>query len=163
MQGHYLSFGLLATKLMCSLNAKCLLIVMYRILVQFYNMFASNATSTWSNSYHDDVIKRKHFSRCWPIVRGIRRWPVNSPHKGQWRGALIFCLLCVGINDWVNNRKTGDLRRHRGHYDVIVMTMTQLNSICIQSISHSIFITIPWCDYNASANFCNAFRCRMKK
>ena len=25
------------------------------------------------------------------------------------------------MNDWVNNRETGDLRRYRGHYDVIVM------------------------------------------
>ena len=39
---------------------------------------------------HDDVIKWKHFPRYWPFVRGIRRWPVNYPHKGQWRGALMF-------------------------------------------------------------------------
>ena len=32
---------------------------------------------------HDDVIKLKHFPRYWPFVRGIHRWPVNSPHKGQ--------------------------------------------------------------------------------
>ena len=44
--------------------------------------------------------------------------PVNSPHKGQWRRALIFSLICVWINGWVNNREAGDLRRHRGHYDV---------------------------------------------
>ena len=39
---------------------------------------------------HDDVIKWKHFPRYWPFVRGIHRSPVNSPHKGQWRGALMF-------------------------------------------------------------------------
>ena len=39
---------------------------------------------------HDDVIKWKHFPRCWPFVRGIKRSPVNSPHKGQWRRALMF-------------------------------------------------------------------------
>ena len=27
--------------------------------------------------------------------------PVNSPHKGQWRGALMFSLVCVWINGWV--------------------------------------------------------------
>ena len=47
--------------------------------------------------------------------------PVKSPHKGQWRGALMFSLICVWINGWVNNREAGDLRRHRGHYDVNVM------------------------------------------
>ena len=41
-------------------------------------------------TYHDDVIKWKHFPRHWPFVRGIHRSPVNSPQKGQWRGALIF-------------------------------------------------------------------------
>ena len=70
---------------------------------------------------HDDVIKWKHFPRNWPFVRGIHRSPVNSPHKGQWLGALMFSLICVWINDWVNNREAGDLRRYRAHYDVIVM------------------------------------------
>ena len=70
---------------------------------------------------HDDVIKWKHFPRNWPFVRGIHRSPVNSPHKGQWRGALMFSLICARINGWVNNREAGDLRRYRAHYDVIVM------------------------------------------
>ena len=35
--------------------------------------------------------------------------------------ALVFSLICVWINGWVNNREAGDLRRHRAHYDVIVM------------------------------------------
>ena len=42
-------------------------------------------------------------------------------HKGQWRGALKFSLICTWINGWVNNRGAGDLRRHRAHYDVIVI------------------------------------------
>ena len=49
--------------------------------------------------------------------------PVNFPHKGQWRGALVFSLIGARINDWVNNREAGDLRRHRGHYDVRVMLL----------------------------------------
>ena len=70
---------------------------------------------------HDDVIKWKHFPRYWPFVR----WPVNSPHKGQWRGTLVFSLICAWINGWVNNREAGDLRRHRAHYDVIVMSIME--------------------------------------
>ena len=70
---------------------------------------------------HDDVIKWKHFPRYWPFVRGIHRSPVNSPHKGQWRGALIFTLICVWINGCVNNREAGDLRRYCAHYGVTVM------------------------------------------
>ena len=67
---------------------------------------------------HDDVIKGKHFPRYWPFVRGIHRSPMNSPHKGQWREALMFSLICTWINGWVNNRDAGHLRRHRVHYDV---------------------------------------------
>ena len=70
--------------------------------------------------YHDDIIKWKHFPSYWPFVRGIHRSPVNSPHKGQWRVALMFSLIFIWINGWVNNREAGDLRRHRAHYDVIV-------------------------------------------
>ena len=55
------------------------------------------------------------------LCAGIHRSPVNSPHKGQWRGALVFSLICAWINGWGNNRGAGDLRRHRAHYDVIVM------------------------------------------
>ena len=70
---------------------------------------------------HDDVIKWKHFPRYWPFVRGIHKSPVNSPHKGQWRGALMFSLICARINGLVNTREAGDLRRHHTHCDVIVM------------------------------------------
>ena len=74
---------------------------------------------------HDDVIKWKHFPRYWPFVWGIHRWPVNSPHKGQWRGALMFVWSAPWINGWVNNRQAGDLWRDRAHYDVIVMVLNQ--------------------------------------
>ena len=56
--------------------------------------------------------------------RLIHRSPVNSLHKGQWRGAFMFSLICAWINGWVNNRKASDLRRHHAHYDVIVMIVT---------------------------------------
>ena len=73
-----------------------------------------NALKQLSNG---QVVKWKHFPRFWPFVRGIQRSLVNSPHKGQWRGALTFLLICVWINGWVNNSEAGDLRRCRAHYD----------------------------------------------
>ena len=60
-------------------------------------------------AHHDDVIKWKHFPRYWPFVRG------------QCRGALMFSFICDWINGWVNDGGVGDKRRHRAHYDVIVM------------------------------------------
>ena len=62
--------------------------------------------------------------RNWPFVQWNHRSPVNSSHKGQWRGALMLSLICAWIYGWVNNRKAGDLRRHRAHYDVDVMRST---------------------------------------
>ena len=70
---------------------------------------------------HDDVIKWKFFCVYWPFVWGFHRSPVNSTHKGQWRGTLIFPLICTWINGWVNNPEAGDLRCHCAHYDVTVM------------------------------------------
>ena len=64
-----------------------------------------------------------------PFVRAIHRWPVNSFHKGQWRGALMFSFTCVWINGWVNKREAGNERRHRPHYDVIVMFLQGLYSL----------------------------------
>ena len=79
---------------------------------------------------HDDVIKWKHFPLYWPFVRGIHRSPVNSPHKGQWHGALMFPSICAWINGWVNNREAGNRRRHQAHYAVLVMQCSVVVSVC---------------------------------
>ena len=55
---------------------------------------------------HADVIKWKHFPRYWPFVRGIHRSPVNSPHKGQWRGVLIF-YFDLSLNKRFSKQKWG--------------------------------------------------------
>ena len=51
--------------------------------------------ATFFFSLHGDVINWKHFPHYWPFVLGIHRSPVNSPHKGQWHGALRFSLICT--------------------------------------------------------------------
>ena len=92
--------------------------------------------------WHDDVIKWKHFPCYWTFVRGIHRSPMNSPHKGQWRGALMFSLICAWINRWIN-REAGDLRRHRTHYDVTIMK-TSYDEI-LQSLEATTFsFKIRW-------------------
>ena len=63
------------------------------------------------------------FSVSLAICEGNSPVPKEFPHKGQWRGALMFSLICVWINDWVNIREAGDLRRYCTHYDVIVMSV----------------------------------------
>ena len=71
--------------------------------------------------------------------------PVNSRHKGQWRGPLIFTLIYAWINAWVNIGKTGDLRRQRAHSDIMVMFMHLLVSIVQATSLHVqiIFVNDP--------------------
>ena len=95
--------------------------------------------------------------------------PVNSPHKCQRRGALVFSFICVWINDWVSNRKAGDLRRHRGHYDVnvmwkntdsvvlYVMNVSQLLLIIAMFVCYLWFMMTP--SYGAAFRF-NGHSCR---
>ena len=77
--------------------------------------------------HHDDVIKWKHFPHYWPFVRGIHWSLVNSLHKGQLSGALMFSLKCARINGWVNSGEAGDLRHHHAHYDITLMTIKLMN------------------------------------
>ena len=79
-----------------------------KIYQKYWHRIAQNVGTWWRH-------QMEHFPRYWPFVRGIHRSPVNSPHKGQWRGALMFSLICVWINDWVNNRAAGDVRRYLTH------------------------------------------------
>ena len=96
-------------------------------------MYGKNLKSVWSSisikECHPLVIMVmmtssywKHFPRYWPFVPGIHQSQVNAPHKGQWRRALVFSLICAWTNGWVNkNRDVGDLRCRHAHYDVTVM------------------------------------------
>ena len=51
----------------------------------------------------------------------------NSPVPGEFPAqravsrSFDVSLICARINSWVNNREAGELRRHRAHYDVIVI------------------------------------------
>ena len=65
---------------------------------------------------------------------------VNSPHKGQWHGALMFSLICIWINGWVNNGEAGDLRRHHAHYDVIIMRGVESGQTESQSIMRKVWL-----------------------
>ena len=126
-------------------------------------------------SSHDDVIKWKHFPRYWPFVREIHRSPVNFPHKGQWRGALMFTLICARINGWVNNHEAGDLRRNRAHCDVTVMFMGclmwvqtwQLSYVSPSSIVYDAALNIrpsyngTWCLCNFGTHYCECWQCNI--
>ena len=102
------------TRLNCKGQCRYIRRIIYIILSSWQSTGPLNKVCPLSGP-HDDVIKWKHFPRYWPFVRVLHRSPVNSPRKGQWRGALTSCLICAWINDWANNREAGDLRRNRAH------------------------------------------------
>ena len=98
--------------------SQCTCLTLQIPVLHIYGIGLGNHSECW---YHDDIIKWKHFPRYWPFVCGLHRSLENSAHKGQWRGTLMFSLICVPINGWVNSRHAGDLRRYRAHYDVTLM------------------------------------------
>ena len=84
-----------------------------------HSNFNLSDRSLWT-PFIDDVNNWKHFPCYWTFVQpSILIKPVNSPHKGQWRGCFLWSA--PWINGWLSNREAGDLRRHRVHYDVNVM------------------------------------------
>ena len=111
-------------------------------------------------SKHDDVIQWKHFPHYWPFVRGIHRSPVNYPHKGQWRGALLFSLICASTYGWVNNRDAGTLRRNHAHYDVRVMGSITFISVIVPTRRWKVTVSINtiscgWFDINKQPRLSN--------
>ena len=95
--------------------------IIWAIIHKLTDARMRHSASMRLNWDHDGVIKWNHVPRYWTFVWEIQRWPVNSPHKGQWRGAFMFSSICAWINGWVNNCEAGDLRRHRAKCDVTVM------------------------------------------
>ena len=84
-----------------------------------YTGIDEDLVSLIMNIFHCDIIKWQYFPRYWPFVCGIHQSPVNSHHKGQWCGAVMFSSAWT--NSWANNGDASDLRRHCTHYDATVM------------------------------------------
>ena len=78
---------------------------------------------------NDDVIKWKHFPRYWPFVRGIHRSPVNSPHKDQRGGALMFSLICA-LNKRLSKQSWG------WWFDTLIRDDIVIKIISIPSMPH---------------------------
>ena len=90
-------------------------------------------------------MKWKYFPCYWPFVRGIHRTPVDSPHKDQWRGALVFSLICAWTNGSANNRDAGDLSHPHVHYDVTVIhfvKMVQTHQLKAIDIKNNAWVTV---------------------
>ena len=100
--------------------------------VSVYHMATAPCPKSWWRH------QMETFSMLLALCAGISpitgELPSQRP-KRQWRGTLIFSLICAWTNVWVNNRYTGDLRRHLAHYDVTVMVASYLNK-CRESVQN---------------------------
>ena len=65
-------------------------------------------------------------------VSGIADDPVTeevsmmTSSNGNICGALMFSVICAGLNGWIDDREAGDLRCYRAHGDVTVMGHQQI-------------------------------------
>ena len=85
------------------------------------NQFIAYLSMLYCNHQHDDVVKWKHFRVTGPTCgefTGDRWIPLTKASDAE-----LWCCpwSAPWISGWVNNREAGDLRRHRAHYDVIVL------------------------------------------
>ena len=86
-----------------------------------------------------------------PSLRGIHRSPVNSPYKGQWRGALMFSgvpnrepLLLTRIKKWL---LSGSWWRHQ------METFSALLAICAGNSP----VTVEFPAQRPVTRICDAF------
>ena len=76
------------------------------------------------------------FSAILDLYGGSHRSPLNSPHTGQWRGALMFSLICGWTSGWANNQDASHLRCRCAHYDVTVITDKMHSTSSCPSLTH---------------------------
>ena len=78
------------------------------------------------------------------FMQGIHRSPVNSPHKGQWRGALMFSLI-YALNKQLSKQSWGwwfetlphPWRHCNGHLNLILFSTE-----CLGRYFHNIVLGI---------------------
>ena len=129
-QVHIMSYNLSSVLIYISWNMHkvmfCFLFVVVTLSLQSFALFKQKSLPAMASGWPlTSATWWRHqmetFSALLALCAGNSPVPVKYPHKGQWRGALMFPLICVCINGWVNNREAGDSRHYRGHYDVNVM------------------------------------------
>ena len=79
-----------------------------------------------NQGYHEDVVSWKRFPHYWPFVRGIHRWPVNSPRKGPVMRIVDAYFVVIVENFWTNHRVVGNTMKNNMSLDIHVQTNASL-------------------------------------
>ena len=91
--------------------------------MQIFVVNASKYLGTWWRH------QMEPFSALLALCAGTSPVAGEFPTQRPVTRSLMFSLICAWINRWVNNREASDLRRHRPHYDVIVMKHHYISSL----------------------------------
>ena len=96
----------------------------YLLKLPLYVTIANTLRNSWM-IFHDSISWWRHqietFSALLAICAGNSPVPGEFPTQRPVTRSFDVYFDLRPINGWVNNREAGDLRRHRAHYDVIVM------------------------------------------
>ena len=84
------------------------------------------------------------------LCEGIYRWPGDSIHKGRWRGALIFSLVCAQTNGLTNSWITGDMRHHDFH--MTSLWWRQPLAVMLSQVNHTQYQLIQYMQYDFFLN-----------
>ena len=94
--------------------------------------------------YHDDVMEWKYCPCYWPFVWGIHRSPMNSPHKGQWRGVDVFFDL--RLNKRMSKQSWSWWFETQSHQwwlgDLVAILKVQSMNTCYELISKVLFVKL---------------------
>ena len=116
-----------------------------KTFLYFYH-FLTLRWRSWSKPLLVDIwwrLQMETFSALLALCAGNSPVTGEFSHRGRWRGALMFSLICPWTNGWANNRDAGDLKRHRGHYDVIVTNKSMSVSCIVNTMA-----LVDWWDKN---------------
>ena len=100
---------------LCLSSAVCNIILYQTVLWWLLILPTQRASISWWRH------QMETFSALLAICAGNSPATGEVPTQRPVTRSLMFSLIGVWINGWVNDGEAGDLRRHRTHYDVIAM------------------------------------------
>ena len=71
----------------------------HQAMMDRHAKMSSSESPLWSENVYMMTSSNGNIFRVTGLCAGNSPVPMNSPHKGQWRGALVFSLICFWIND----------------------------------------------------------------
>ena len=97
----------------------CMLYAPY--MIKCKNVIWSTVTYSDENSRYTMTSSKGNIFALLAFVQGIHRSGEFSSQMPV-TGSFDVSLICAWTNGWTNNRDAGDVRHHRTHYDVNIMS-----------------------------------------